>query len=289
MDVAEGRSLEDADAAAHDGARSAHGALEAGDRRRGAVAPREADARARVEVVRRAIVALAEQALELGVERRRGGEAIRVEPHAVLDLQVVRAAIRVAERERAGDLARALDARLQRARVRRRPVGGEVVEREIRERAVGVGGLILIVALAPQLAAQLEPVLVVPAEPGELVDRLGDESAAARAEEAVAADAERAHAARAIGEQGVHEHAAVGEREVRAAVAPIPVQVERGLAEHDVLHVRRVARLRSRVPARAVAAVCRQLGDEVARGRLAIPVAVEREVHRRARSWSSAA
>ena len=94
------RVLEDADAAAHHRARAAHRALEGGDLLRRAVRPREPDARAHVELVRRHVVPRLEDLLDVGVERRRGVELVAVEPEAVLDLQVVRAAPRVTEGER---------------------------------------------------------------------------------------------------------------------------------------------------------------------------------------------
>ena len=95
-DLRRRRVLEHAHAAAHDGARSAHGTLEAWDLWRGAIRPREAEARARVDAVRRMIVAHAEELLDLRVDAGQRREAVSVETNAVLDLQIRRPLVGVA-------------------------------------------------------------------------------------------------------------------------------------------------------------------------------------------------
>ena len=84
------RVLEDADAAAHDGARSAHGALEPGDLRRRAVGPREPDARTHEHLVRQRVIAHAEGGLDQRIEGGAIIELVAVEAHAVLQLEVRR-------------------------------------------------------------------------------------------------------------------------------------------------------------------------------------------------------
>src|SRR3982750_3351425 len=127
------RALEDADAAAHHGARAAYGTLERGDLRRSAVRPRKSDARADVQLVRRDVVARPEDLLDVRVVRRHRVEPIGVESDAVLDLQVARTPVRVAECERRGDGTGALDAIEQRTREERRPVRREIGERVVAE------------------------------------------------------------------------------------------------------------------------------------------------------------
>ena len=120
--------LEEANATAHNGTRSANGAVERGDLRRFTVRVREAEARTHIESVRHHIVAHAEQSLHIGVVGGRRRETIAVEPYAVLELEVGALLVRVAERQRADGLAGALQARRELARVECRTVGLEVGE-----------------------------------------------------------------------------------------------------------------------------------------------------------------
>ena len=82
-----------AEATTHGGARPAERALEAADLGRGAVAPREPDARAHVHAVRHLVVPEAEQLFDLRVAVRMAVEGVAIDPHAVLDLKGVALAI----------------------------------------------------------------------------------------------------------------------------------------------------------------------------------------------------
>src|SRR5204863_8609123 len=106
-------------------------------------------------------------------------------------------------------------------------------QRVVAEGAEQIRRLILAVIVVLKLAAQLEPVLVVPAEPRELVLKLGREPAVAGAEIRAAAEGERAHAARTVVERRVHEHGAVREQRVRRSVVLVAANAQRGLAEQD--------------------------------------------------------
>ena len=88
-------------------------------------------------------------------------------------------------------------------------------------------------------------------------------AAAARAQVGAATEAEVAHAARAVVEGGVHQHGAVRQQRVRRAVVAVAADAQAGLAQQDLLEVRRVLQLRAGAPVGAVAAVRGQLGREV--------------------------
>src|SRR4029078_7092917 len=103
-----------------------------------------------------------------------------------------------------GNRAGALDAVEQRPCEERRSVGLEIGERVVAEGAEQVRRLILVIAVVLQLAAQLEAMLVTPAEPGDLVLQLGGEPAAARGEVRAAAEAEAAYA-RTAGLEGARD------------------------------------------------------------------------------------
>ena len=107
-----------------------------------AVGPREADARAHVQLVRHVVVAHAE-ASRRRVERRLVEEPVAVEPHAVLELEVAALPPRVAEREPADELADVALATRELPRELRRPSGREIGERVEGEGAEQVRRLVL--------------------------------------------------------------------------------------------------------------------------------------------------
>ena len=123
------RALEQADAAADHRARPANRALERGYLRRRPVRPRESDARARVDLVRHVVVAKAERLLDGRIELRCVGEAISVQPHAVLNLEIVGRPVRVPQRRAEDVLSVAPRAGRELARERRRQAIREVGER----------------------------------------------------------------------------------------------------------------------------------------------------------------
>ena len=278
-----GYVLEHADAPAHHGAWAAYGAVERGDLRRFANRLREAEARAEVDAVGRVVVSHLELALDFRIESRRRGEAIAVDAQSVLELQVRIHAIGISERYGTDRLAGALEARRELARVIRRTVCLEIGERIEVEGAARIRGLILLVAVLTDFARELEAVLVVLAEPRQLVQHAATEIGAPRAQVRVTAEADVANTARAICERGVDEHTAVWQQRVRRAVIAVRVEVEARFAQEQVLDVRGVVSLEPATVIRAIAAVRRQLGRELAHRRLLVPVAVEREVERLAR------
>src|SRR4030095_5102771 len=85
--VRAGKVLELADAAAECAARSARGALEAGNLRCGAVGPAEAEARAEIHAARHLIVAHAEHGIHKRIELRVSLELRDVGAEAVREVQ----------------------------------------------------------------------------------------------------------------------------------------------------------------------------------------------------------
>jgi hypothetical protein len=120
---------------------------------------------------------------------------VRVEAQAVLELEARRAAVRVAERERGRGGRAAAQAGAQLPRERRRAPGREVRQRLVAERAEPVDRLVLREAVAAQLGGELEAVLVVEREPGELVHRAQVVGALPGGERRAAAERQEPHPA----------------------------------------------------------------------------------------------
>ena len=121
--------------------------------------------------------------------------------------------------------------------------------------------------------------LVVLAEPRELVHSANAESRTARAQVGAAAKSDVAYAAGAVGKGRVHEHAAVGQQRVRRPIVAARVHVDAALAQNRILYVRRMASLHAAAVVRAVAAVRGKFGGErLADWRLPVPVAVEGQI-----------
>src|SRR5205085_7840650 len=153
------RILKEADTAAHDGPRNARRPIEAGDLRRRSIGPREAKAWTQVGAIGHTIVAHAEYALNVRIENGIGHKAIAVQPNAVLYLHVVRRPPCVAERKRADKLARPTRPRRELPRERGRLIGGEIGQRQIRERPEQIRRLVRHVRIAAQLGGELESML----------------------------------------------------------------------------------------------------------------------------------
>src|SRR6476646_1082471 len=93
-------------------------------------------------MIRRAVVALTENGLEIGVECRSCREFVSVEAHAVLELKVVRPLVRIAQRQSPYELAPAPDSWRERSTEGRRPLCLEIRQRVERERSERVRLLI---------------------------------------------------------------------------------------------------------------------------------------------------
>ena len=200
-----------------------------------------------------------------GIERRLGrGTRLASRRTPYWSWRSARAPVRVAERERADDLAGRSGSRGESVRVNDAGRSGrEVGERVVVEGAEQVARLVLRrSSSSPQLAGELEAVLVVRAEPRELVDRFAPRVACCSCR-ATGCRRRRASARRSCRRRTSSSRARVplGSVEVRRAVAATAVHAERRLAEEHVARQYAVCRrLHAAVPARAVAAVRRQLG-----------------------------
>ena len=210
--------LEESNASANNGAWAAHRALERRDLSRRPIRPREPDARAHIQAIRNPVIAQAEQRVERGVERGLRQELIPIEPHAVRDLQIVRAPIGIAERHAPNQLSDVALAWRQLPCEGRRRVCLEVRERVVGERAERVDREQLVGSLMAQLARQLEPVFVVGAEPRELILGLERRRRQHGVHRGIAADRERLHPVAAVGERRVHADPSGREIEIRCAV-----------------------------------------------------------------------
>ena len=100
-------------------------------------------------MIRRAIVALAEDGLQIGIKGRRRREVVSVQTNPVLQLQIVTLLVGIAERHSTNELAPAPYSRRQLPAERRRLLRLEIGQRVERERAEGVALLIQAESVAP--------------------------------------------------------------------------------------------------------------------------------------------
>ena len=108
--------------------------------------------------------------------RRVALEVRRVDANAVGELEARRAAIRIAEPRRRAEVVAQPAIHLQTPREARRNAVLEIGERVVDERAEPVRRVVLRVAIVPEVEAELVAVLVVEADPRQLVLQLADDS-----------------------------------------------------------------------------------------------------------------
>ena len=271
--------LEDPDATADHGARAAEGTLEAGDLRGLAVAPGESEPGGEPDELGDLVVAHAEGGLHRLVAIREVTEAIRIDAHAILQLEIAVHPVGITQRGARDPLPRT-----QRLRLEETGEGGGAPRFELRERVEAEGPehvlrLLGGVLIAPELGGHLEPVLVVEAEPGELVIE-GEGARRLRVvERGAPTEIDDVHPVGPVGEGRIDQDRAVGEDHVGLGDIARAVQPDVGLGEEDPVEVR-VAELESSAGIRAIARVGGGGGGEPARRRLRGDTAVERDIER---------
>ena len=142
-----------------------------------------------------------------------------------------------------------------------------------------VGAQILRVLIVAQLGRELEPMLVVLAEPRQRVHRLRRRRGHVDVHRRVAAEREALHAGRAVGEARIHAHRPVRQIDERIAVEPHPIDADLRLTQHAEAVIAGVLGLDPAVPIHPLAAVRRQLGARQTRRILAVPRSIEGDVH----------
>ena len=208
------RILKEADSTSHDGARSSYRSRKTSNLGCRSVAPRESEARAGIDVIRRAVVALSEHRLEVRIERRRRREFVPVETHAVLKLKVVAPLVGVTQRKSADELASAPDPRRELPAEGRRLLRLQVRQRVEREGAERVRLLIQRECISARLGGEFDPVLVAAAEPRELIGELGAGVRLARVHVRASAERHRLDARRSIREGRCYQHRAARHVEI---------------------------------------------------------------------------
>src|SRR6185369_6024790 len=156
----------------------------------------------------------------------------------------------------------------------------EIGERVEAEGTELVRGEVLRVRVATELGRELQPVLVVLAEPREGVHELTGRGRRADIHAGVAAEGYGLHAGQSVGQRRVHADRPVRQIDERRAGEVHPVHADRRLGEDAEPEVTRVATLDAAVIVAALAAVRGQLGRGDARWILPAPRTVERQVER---------
>ena len=124
----------------------------------------------------------AEHGVDDGVERRIALEVRRVDAHAVGELQPRSAAVRIAEPRRRAEVVAQSAIDLQAAREARRNSVLEIGERVVDERAEPIRRVVLRVAVVAEVEAELVAMLVVEADPRQLILQLRRQRVASCAE-----------------------------------------------------------------------------------------------------------